>query len=83
MTDIPFADVLEDAIKELTDGKAQNVAICGRLKDGAMLTAFANTVAEDKAIIAWHILSTALMEVVLNNIDLIKEALDEYEEDDG
>ena len=80
MNDIPFAETFEEAIKELADGKAQNLAILGRLEDGSMLTSYANAVAEDKAVFAWYILSNALLEVVLNNIGLIKTALDEYEE---
>lgn len=83
MANIPFAEMLEDSIKTLTDHEAQNAVVCGVLKDGSVMTAFANMVAEDKAIIAWHILSTAMMEVVLANIDTIKAAIDELEEDNA
>ena len=82
MTDIPFAETLEEGIKTLVEGDAQNVAICGRLGDGSALTAFANMNAEDKAVIAWHIFSSAMMDVVLNNADFVKEAIDALAEDD-
>ena len=35
------------------------------------------------AVVAWHILSTAFMDVVLNNIGVIKEALDGLEDEDN
>lgn len=81
MSDIPFATMLEKGITTLIDGKAKNAVLCGRLEDGSTLTAFSDMEAEDMAVIAWHILSTAFMDVVLNNIDVIKDALDCLEEE--
>lgn len=82
MNDIPFATMLEKGIETLIEGKAKNAVLCGRLEDGSTLTAFADMEAEDMAVVAWHILSTAFMDVVLNNIGVIKEALDGLEDED-
>lgn len=81
MNNILFATMLEEGIKHLVDGKAKNAVLCGRLEDGSTLTAFAGMEAEDMAVVAWHILSTAFMDVVLNNIDMVKDALDGLEDD--
>lgn len=83
MNDIPFATMLEKGISTLIEGKAKNAVLCGRLEDGSTLTAFSDMDAEDMAIIAWHILSTAFMDVVISNIDMIKDALDDLEDGDG
>lgn len=83
MTDIPFATMLESGIKQLIEGKAKNAVLCGKLEDGSTLTAFADMEAEDMAAIAFHILSTAFMDVVLNNIEMVKEALEACEDDEG
>ena len=83
MTDIPFAKMLEYGIRELIDGKAVNAVLCGGLEDNTTLTATANTNAEDLAVIAWHLLSTAMMKVVLANIDMVKDALDGLECEDN
>ena len=82
MKDIPFAEMLENGIKELLEGKAQNAVLCGRLEDTTVLTAIANTTPEDLAVIAWHLLSTAMMQVVLANIDMIHDALEELKLDE-
>lgn len=82
MSNIPFATMLEKGISTLIEGKAKNAVLCGRLEDGSTLTAFSDMEAEDMAVIAWHILSTAFMAVVINNIGMIKDALD-LSEDEG
>lgn len=81
MNNIPFATMLEKGIETLIEGKAKNAVLCGRLEDGSTLTAFADMEAEDMAVIAWHLISTAMMEVVLNNIEMIKDALDSLEDE--
>lgn len=82
MNDIPFATMLEKGISTLIEGKAKNAVLCGRLEDGSTLTAFSDMDAEDMAIIAWDILSTAFMDVVISNIDMIKDALDDFEDEE-
>lgn len=77
---IPYAKMLEDGIKKLTEGKAQNAVLCGLLEDGTTCVAYANASPEDLANIACHLLSEAFMRTVIVNIDMIKDALDEYED---
>lgn len=80
---IPYAKMLEDGIKKLTEGKAQNAVLCGLLEDGTTCVAYANASPEDLANIACHLLSGAFMRTVIVNIDMIKDALDEYEDEEG
>lgn len=80
---IPYAKMLEDGIKKLTEGKAQNAVLCGLLEDGTTCVAYANASPEDPANIACHLLSEAFMRTVIVNIDMVKDALDEYEDEEG
>lgn len=80
---IPYAQILEDGIKKLTEGKAQNAVLCGLLEDGTTCVVYANASPEDLANIAWHLLSEAFMRTVIANIDMVKDALDEYEDGEG
>lgn len=80
---IPYAGMLEDGIKKLTEGKAQNAVLCGLLEDGTTCVAYANASPEDLANIACHLLSEAFMRTVIVNIDMVKDALDEYEDEEG
>lgn len=44
---------------------------------------YANASPEDLANIACHLLSEAFMRTVIVNIDMVKDALDEYEDEEG
>lgn len=80
---IPYAGILEDGIRKLTEGKAQNAVLCGLLEDGTTCVAYANASPEDLANIACHLLSEAFMRMVIANIGMVKDALDEYEDEEG
>lgn len=80
---IPYAEMLEDGIKKLAEGKAQNAVLCGLLEDGTTCVAYANASPEDLANIACHLLSESFMRTVVANIDMVKDALDEYENEEG
>lgn len=80
---IPYAEILEDGIKNLTEGKAQNAVLCGLLEDGTTCVAYANASPEDLANIACHLMSEAFMRTVIANIGMVKDALDEYEDEEG
>ena len=80
---IPYAGILDDGIRKLTEGKAQNAVLCGLLEDGTTCVAYANASPEDLANIACHLLSEAFMRMVIANIGMVKDALDEYEDEEG
>ena len=80
---IPYAEILEDGIKNLTEGKAQNAVLCGLLEDGTTCVSYANASPEDLANIACHLMSEAFMRTVIANIGIVKDALDEYEDEEG
>lgn len=76
----PYSAWLEDVIKTIFEQNPDQIAVCARLEDACTMTAYYNCCAEDKAIFANHINSDAAMDMVLNNIGMVKQALDEYEE---
>ncbi len=80
---IPFAEMLEDGIKKLTYGNAQNAVLCGLLEDGTTCVGFSNASAEDLANIALHLLAEAIMQMILSNIDVVADAISEYEREEG
>lgn len=47
------------------------------------LALYANASPEDLANIACHLLSEAFIRTVIVNIDMVKDALDEYEDEEG
>ena len=68
---IPYAEILEDGIRKLTEGKAQNAVLCGLLEDGTTCVAYANASPEDLANIACHLLAEAFIRMVIANIGMV------------
>ena len=80
----PYAAWLEDVIKTIFNHNPTKISVCARLEDDSTMTAYYGCDAEDKAMFAHHIYSDATLDVVLNNIEMVKSALEEYEEaEDG
>lgn len=79
-TEIPFAQFFEDSIKTITEDEAKNVLICARMRNGDIYTGYDHVSTHDKAAIASAIFADAMMEIIRQNIGMIKDALDEYEE---
>ena len=80
ISETPYAEWLEESIKTIFEQNPDRIAICATLSDGDTLTAYYNCCAEDKAIFSHHINSDAMLDVVLANIDIIKEELDKCDE---
>ena len=77
---VPYAKWLEDSIKTVFEDNPDKIVICATLAGGDTMTAYYNCCAEDKAMFSQHINSDAMLDVVLNNIDLIKAELDRQDE---
>lgn len=79
----PYAKFLEDAVRYIFETNPEKLALVASAPNGETLTAYYQADAQDKAVFAHHIYSDAMMDIMLCNIGLIKEALDEYEEENG
>ena len=80
--DCPFAEWLEQSARAVVDLEPDTIGIVARSgKKDVVFTGYFNASAEDKAVMAHHIYSDVIMDTVKANIDTIREALEEAEED--
>lgn len=79
MANIPveYYSWLDDSVHALIDSKPLSVGISAILPDGNVLTAYYNADQQDKALMANNFFADAMLDVVINNIEIIKEALEE------
>ena len=82
-TKLPYAKWLEDGLREIFNHKAQSICITAFNEDGTSTTGYWNTSAMDKCAVAVQLIMDAALDTVLDNIDLVREALDEYDEEAG
>lgn len=78
-TKLPYAKWLEDGLREVISHGASSICISALNEDGTSTTGYWNTSPEDKGIIAHQLMMDAALDMVLDNIGLVKEALDAYE----
>lgn len=71
-----YAEFLEDAVKTLFNIKPVQIALVARTEQGNTLTAYYHCDAEDKAIMAHHIQSDVVMDIIENNAETVKEMLE-------
>ncbi|MBQ8264137.1 MAG: hypothetical protein IJY96_05105 [Oscillospiraceae bacterium] len=87
MSDIresPYANWLEDMCAAVFEHKPVQIGICAINPDGTVLTAYYGEPNHaDKAQIAHHIYSDAMMDIVMANAADVVEAAEEEGEDDG
>lgn len=76
INEIPFAEWLEDGLRTIFESGTDKIALCALMPDGIVLTGYHNLCTQDKAIIAHNIQSDITMDVVLANIDQIRDALE-------
>lgn len=72
---------LEESLKALVDENPVSAAVVGINDKGETLTGYFHADAQQKAVFAHHINSDAMLDVVLNNIEMVRDALDELDED--
>ncbi len=79
-----YAPFLEELIKSVVELKPQTMGICGMLPDGRVFTAyFGDPDPSEIASMAHHLNCDAMLQIVVNNAPLIKQALEELEEESG
>lgn len=78
--DIELAAWAEDTLRFLIENKIVRACFVMTLESGETATSYFNADAEDMAIMAHHIQSDAVLEIVKHNGDVIREAWEEDEE---
>lgn len=77
---------LEDCVKNLyernRESRITSAAIVTMSEDRLVLTGYYNCDAQDKAIFAHNINADAMLDTVLANADIVKQAIEEVDEDD-
>lgn len=82
-TKLPYAKWLEDGLREIFNHRASSICITALNEDGTSTTGYWNTSPEDKGIIAHQLMMDAALDMVLDNIGLVREALDAYDAEMG
>jgi hypothetical protein len=81
-----LANWLEACLKEIfqqeESRKIDSACVVARCADGYVVTGYYRADVQDKAIFAHNIHADAMLDVVLNNIDRVREALEEDADDD-
>lgn len=78
----PYAEWLEGLLRTIFERNPKSMALVATLEDDTTLTGYYMADAQDKAVFAHHIQSDAVLDTVLANADLIKEAIEGVGEDD-
>ena len=76
VTKLPYAPWLEDTIREMTEHDVQSICIAVKV-DGDTMTGYWNADAQDKAMFAAAIQSDIVLDIVEQNADAIKRAMEE------
>lgn len=80
ITKLPYAPWLENAIRTLTEHDVRSACIVATIDDGETMTGYWNADAQGKAIFAHHIQSDIVLDIVEQNADAIKRAMEEGDE---
>lgn len=77
---------LEGCVKNLyernKESRIVSAAIITQSEDRLVLTGYYNADAQDKAIFAHNLNADAMLDIVVNNIDIVRDALEETENDE-
>lgn len=80
ITKLPYAPWLEEAIRTLTEHDVRSTYIVAIIDEGDTMTGYWNADTQDKAILAHHIQSDIILDIVQQNAGIIKEAMEEGDE---
>ena len=80
ITKLPYAPWLENAIRTLTEHDVRSACIVATVDAGETMTGYWNADAQDKAIFANNIQSDIVLDIVGQNADAIKRAMEEGDE---
>lgn len=83
----PYAPFLEETIRAMLDLQPEKIGFCAITPDGTVLTSYygkSELCPQDKAVMAYHIHSDAVMDIVMANAKyIVQEADREGDDDDG
>lgn len=80
ITKLPYAPWLENAIRTLTEHDVRSACIVATVDDGETMTGYWNSDTQDKAMFASAIQSDITLEIMEQNADAIKRAMEEGDE---
>ena len=80
ITKLPYAPWLENAIRTLTEHDVRSACIVATVDDGETMTGYWNSDTQDKAMFASAIQSDIILEIMEQNADAIKRAMEEGDE---
>ena len=80
---LPYLEWLEATLKVVVESKPSAIGIVTIEESGNVLTGFWNADAQDKAIMAHNMNAEAMLDVVLNNIGMVRDALDGLDDEGG
>ena len=82
MSDAPYAEWLADALATIAKMGAEKIAIVGIAPDGlSVFTGYTNMTMGDKAVAATHIQADAMLDVVCNNGQSIRQAWEDEDDE--
>lgn len=77
---------LEEAVRLFFDqdkeSEVKSGVLCVKQENGNVVTGFFKCDATDKAVFAHNIYADAMLDIVCNNADIVKQAIEEVDEDD-
>lgn len=79
--DLELTEWLESVAREILTTNPTMVSVVSRRPDGETFTAYYHASAEDKGTSAAHLFFDAMLDVIRNNDPLIREALEEDEDE--
>ena len=72
----------EESLKAIYSREVVGACVVAIDDDGDVLTGYYRADAQTKAVFAHNINADAMLDVVLNNVRMVKEAIDDLEDDD-
>lgn len=79
---IPWAGWMEEGLQTLVEAKAEKILLCALLPDGSVYTGYSGMDTQDMAVCVHNIQSDIMMELLKINADVLREMLQE-DDDDG
>ena len=79
---IPYAAWLEESLRVLIESGSERICIAGMTEDGKVYTGYYNCNVSDKALFAHYIQTDAFMEEIRTNADMLREWIEEFDEEE-
>lgn len=80
---IPYAGWLEETVRHLVRLKPKSIGVSAVLPDGNVMTGYYDADATQIAVMAHNFQMDAIMDSIINNIDMLKDAMGIATDDDS